>query len=247
VKPILTFLGLLAVSLTVALQVQAQAFPQTRSQFAKSVRASWDTPLSATEFDDIYELQCSSNYLQLEARYKAEVESLAGNLPEYLSSKNYSCGISGIEFWAIRDYMRNDYVPINTYLRGASKSEDQVSKKTIDQIRLIQIGLQKVSSYTGFIRRNIHSFSGMDKLYREGTIITELGFLSATVVKPNPVQFGSTRILIKSKKRCHAAWRFGLYKDEGEVLCESGTKFRVLLNEKISREDRMIYLEEVDS
>lgn len=140
-------------------------------------------------------------------------------------------GMSLAEMVAIRAYMGWGFKEMNESLRtGRSHGPMWDARIALATAGLEHLGENNKYLVNGLVKRSVPSAVALDRLYPEGSCVTEAAFTSASQgdIADGATLFGSRNIFILAKRgRDVSPLAAGKMAREKEVLFPPGTKFRV--------------------
>jgi len=191
---------------------------------------------------------------EFESRLGAEeLESIKEQFIETLGSRaNELAKLEPGEQLAIFYYMGGHFDEVNGALRGTELNNEDWSWAAPENITAIRreiyrpeitlaiSGLSKLAAYNGRVTRVINLEGALLESYREGAVLTELGFTSSTKGDEGASTFSGNAVLEIQSKTGRSVGALNTDPEENEVLFAPGARFKI---EKISRKHGLMYVQ----
>ena len=164
-------------------------------------------------------------------KVQQEVPQLFKKLDKIKQSAPAEAGLSKLteaEAAAIHYYTTDGYYLLNLNLRNRQK----LSKEMEHVAAAIDSGLDQLPAHKGTVFRGLEPIQTIRQMvqdkWKPGSIVSDAGYVSASIKKSVSESFGSSINLIIRSRSGRTIAHISDYPTEGEVLFKRGTRFRVL-------------------
>ena len=173
---------------------------------------------------DIHEEQ-AEGFLGLASMLGAKPSELATKFKNFeQEAKDLGYPLDGFQCALIKSYSNGSYVEVNEAMRSGSWTEQQHV-----YAKMLNTAISRMPKYKGTLYRGAGLPLEVQKMYKVGKIVEERAFTStSTKSGHSQTEKGNTRYVITAKgQRGADIKKLSHHKDEGEILFQARTFFKV--------------------